>query len=801
MVDTLKSSETAQLTRGQRLWEQALEARGTTISLWRARLLTASWKETEGLPQQIKKAKAFEKIVTEIPIFIPDEQLLAGDLGAWLQAGEWYPEGCVTRERRELAAGRPPYGLDEKEVAEFGEILEYWDTRNSRDSFMASLDDAERQRIDEIAEEGACVYQMYAEITSDKSWHCPDYERAITKGFLGLLAEVEEELKATKVRDHQSRDKAHLLKGMVIVLKAGILYAKRYSALARELAKNAKGARKQELEKLAEICDWVPANPARTFHEAFQSMWFAHVMGLIDTVASARAPGRVDQYLYPYYRKDVDEGRLTQEEAISLIECFRVKLNAFRRFETVYSHKANDGEAQFQNCTLGGQTPDGKDATNELSFLWLEAAFRVRSPHPTLSIRWHENLNPEFAIRAAELSRLGLGYPAWFGDKANMAYCMGPRMGATLEEARNYQLSGCVLSTIPGKTIPTWPIIINMGKTFELALYDGFDPTTGKQWGPRTGRFEDMSSWDELYPAFKEQVRFFITESSDILNRTRMYRSQLLPQVYMSLFFDDCVKRGEDTYASGVRYQGSGMYLLPVGLMDAVDSLAAIKKVVFDDGKISKEDLLEALGANFEGYEDIRQMLLSAPKYGNDDDYVDSIAAEMYKLLVDVCDNTDACYGEKYVCAPHTIAIQARHGKRVGALPSGRLASLSLADGAVSPSQGMDYEGPTATMNSAGKIDQDPLFGVLFNMKFHPSALATREDLQKLLGMIKTYFDAYGGKHIQFNVVSKATLLDAQAHPEKYRNLVVRVAGYSALWVELDRTLQDEIIARSEKGW
>ena len=797
-----ETSEVEILTRGQRLWQKVRDARDTAnISLWRAKLMTASFKETEGLPPAIRLGKSFKNVITQIPIYIDDEQLLVGDPAAECSAAELHPENSVAWARRELQAGRPPVGLNEEEVAEFKEIVDYWTGRSLWDGFFDYLGEDEKKRVEVMADTGARVFIAFGQMTRSKGWFSPDYEKAIKLGLLGIIAEVENEIRATPVCDDSSRDKVYLLKGLAIQLKAAIEYAKRYADLARELAEKAEGARKAELENIARICDHVPAEPARTFHEALQTLWFVHVLGEYDTGLIGWSPGRVDQYLYPYYQKDIAEGRITSEEVISLLECLRVKMSAKRDFVNVYGHVNSAGEGLFHNCTLGGQNADGSDASNELSFLWLEAAFRVRSPHPTLSIRWHENINMEFAMRAAELTRVGMGFPAWFGDKSTIKYMVGPDMGATPEEALDYQLSGCILHTIPHKTPSTTPMLVSMGKIMELALYDGYDPATGLQVGPHTGNFEDMATWDDLYVAIQEQTRYFVGEAARFLNELRLYRSKFLPQVWASAFFDDCIKRGQDPHGGGCRYQGSAMYFLPVGLMDLVDALAAIKKVVYEDGRLSKDELLNVLAANFEGYDDEKRLLMAAPKYGNDDEYADNIAVDLYKFMVELCAQTDACYGAKYVCAPHSINLQGEFGKRVGALASGRLAGLSLADGGVSPSQGIDVKGPTAAINSAGRIDHVPIFGTLFNMKFHTSALATKEDLKNFLDLIRVYLDVYEGKHIQFNVVSKETLLDAQAHPEAHRNLVVRVAGYSALWVELERVLQEELLARMEKSW
>jgi formate C-acetyltransferase len=791
-----------ELTRGQRLWEKVRGVRDSApISLWRARLFTEAFKRTEGAPQPIRLAKSFENVVRNIPIYFDEDQLLAGDPSAWTSGAELHLENSVDWVKRELGAGRPPVGVNAEEVEELKEIVQYWNDRSLRGGLLTCLGEKMVERLETTADPGARVYMAFAQMSRSKGWYSPNYEKAIKLGFSGILEEVESELKNTPPLDDSTREKTYLLKGLVIEIKAAMEYVLRYAELARELVGTAAEPRKSELGKIAIVCDWGSKNPARTFHEALQILWFVHVLGEMDCGLVGWSPGRVDQYLLPYYEKDIAEGRTTKEEVIQLLECFRVKMSSRRSFENVYGHVNSAGEGLFHNCTLGGIRADGSDAVNDLSFLWLEAAFRVRSPHPTLSIRWHEKINQDFVTRAAELCSLGMGYPAWFYDRSIIPYLLGPNMLANLEEARDYQLSGCILHTVPHKTPATTPLILNMGKILELALYDGWDPATGYQCGPHTGRFQDMGTWQDLVKAVQTQTTFFMTEAAEVQNQIRLFRSKMLPQVWATAFFDDCIKRGQDPTGGGCVYQGSAMMLCPVGVMDVVDSLAAVKKIVFEDKKLSKNDLLNTLAANFEGYDEEWRLLMSAPKFGNVDDYVDTIAADIYKFLVDMCSKTEACYGAKYVCAPHSINLQGENGKRVGALPNGRLAGVSLADGGVSPCQGADLEGPTAAINSAGKIDHVPVFGTLFNMKFNPSALRTKEDIQKFLAMIRTYFEGYKGKHIQFNVVSKKTLRDAQTQPENYRNLVVRVAGYSALWVEIEPLLQNEIIARMEKTW
>ena len=787
-----------EVTRGQRLWSVLRDRRDTEpVSLERAKLLTASYKETEGLPMPIRRAMAFEKIVAGIPIYIDEGQLLVGDSGSRPMAPEWHPEYCVDWVAKGFQNGTMAHKVSDNDTEVLKEICDYWQNKAVKESFERYMGEAVVKELAEMCDEGAWIFSFFRELEFDKSWYAPDFEKAVNKGLTGILEGVEEELRATDSLDDASLEKVYFLQALVIVLRAGINYGKRYATLARKLAEKAKGERKAEFESIAEVCDWVLANPARTFHEALQAMWFCHVLIFWDTGGSyAAALGRVDQYLFPFYQRDIEEGRITDEKTIELLECLRVKASAGRMFRSVSSLQGTSGETQFINSTLGGQTADGKDAVNRLSYLWIEAAMRVQTAHPTLSIRWHENISPDFAMKAAELARMGLGFPAWFGDKSSIEYLV--RMGATIEEARDYCLAGCVLTVIPHKTPAVWPVIISMPKVLEITLNNGLDPMTGKQFGLELGRFEDFTTLEELYDAFKKQVRYFLTRSADDLNQMRLFRSSLVPQLFASCLFDDCIKRGQDAAGGGCHYQQGAMFMLPIGIIDVADSLAAMRKLVYEEGRISQNELMDALRVNFEGKDDLRRTLLSVPKYGNDDDYVDGIAVGLYRWLAEMLAGIDACYGAKYVCAPHSISFQGQAGKTVGALPSGRLSGVAVADGGVSACQGMDFKGPTALIKSAGKIDHVPIYGTLFNIKFSPSTLKTEADLTKLLSLIDTYLVDYGGKHVQFNVMDRKTLLDAQEHPERYRNLVVRVAGYSALWVELTQEIQDEIIKRTE---
>ncbi|MFO7772779.1 MAG: pyruvate formate lyase family protein [Dehalococcoidia bacterium] len=789
-------SEQPALTRGQEIWQRMRALRGVgKLSLERARLLTCSYKETEGLPTPIRRAKAFERILTEIPIRVDDEQLLVGDFASEPMGAEWYPELSAGWVAKELESSRQPIALLRDDFAEMKEICDYWQNRSVEGVFLSCLNANEQERFFETCEDGANVYRAIGLLDRPGGYHTLGYEKPIVKGFLGIIEEAKDELQKTRIRDDESFQKTNFLKGLITVYEAGIQYAKRYAVLAREEAKVATGRRKAELEKIAEICEWVPGQPARTFWEALQTMWFTHALIYLEERPGGEAPGRADQYLYPYYKNDMETGRITQEEAIELLECLRIKMSMLRHFNIYYVQETMAAEAQWHNITLGGQTPDGKDATNELSYLFLEAAFRTRSPHHTLSIRWHEELPHDFAVKAAELCSLGLGYPAFFNDDSCIPAVMAT-WGASLEEARGYAIGGCVVPMIPGKTGSIQPISFTMAKPIELAIRDGFDLGTRKQLGPKTGSLEDFETFDEFFEAYKKQVKYFSLEAAAIMNLQRAVKEAAIPPLFQSGLVEGCVESGKSAIGNGPRYQIQEH--CPRSMIDTVDSLAALKKCVFDDKSVSPRLVIEALDANFEGKEDVRRVLLSAPKFGNDDDYVDNLAITLFDWWQRmVTEELDALYGHKYRACAYSATGHHSAGKKVGALPSGRPAGVSLADGSVSPCQGVDVNGPTALINSAGKIDQYPILATLLNVKFTPASLRTKADLEKLLALIKTYFH-YGGKHIQFNFVDNETLLDAQNHPERHRNLLVRVAGYSAFFIELERGVQDEIIQRTE---
>ena len=797
---TRESTGLGGMDRPQRFWQKIVERRQSMVlSLNRARLVTAAYRETEGLPWVIRKAKGFEKIMAEIPIFIEEEDLLAGNQGSQLMGLEWNVEHDCTWVLREAERGElwKHYPVRKEDIPEIKEICEFWQNRSRHETYINWLNQIglwEEARALGETEEGSWALFLFSSAGISGGHQVPDYEEYLKKGLQGKLAEIELEMQKTmSTGDYESYRKINFLRALTIALWAAVHHARRYAALAGELAEKAHGKRKAELKRMAEVCAWVPARPARSFYEALQMIWFWRVFEKWEGSYPNIPPGRMDQYLYPYYRRDIEGGKLTREEALELLECYRAKMSTDYQF-LEGSRRELTSQAQYLPVTLGGQNSQGDDVTNELSYLFLEAGFKIKSPHPNLALRVHDKTPRDFFLRALELASLGSGYPAFYNDNSYIPWLLD--YGVRLEDARNWCITGCVHPGVPGKNGIDGYFWVCTAKGLELVIHNGVDPITGKKIGPATGELEDFKTYDEIVEAFKKQLRYLTERGAYIHTLSTPHYSEIDPVVFSSSFVSECVKRGRSCSQAGGALFGYNL-IIPAGLMDVVDSLMAIKTCVFEKGSMSLKELKDTLRVNFKGKEKIRRLLLAAPKFGNDLDEVDSIAKDLHHWFVTMVKAMDGPFGNKWVSAIYTVGVHGAFGHRVGALPSGRLAGLPLADGGASPCQGMDTQGPTAVVNSVGKVDWVPHFCNVHNMKFHPSALKKREDLVKLGALIKTSFD-YGSKHMQFNVVDRATLMEAQEHPEHYRDLVVRVAGYSAFFVELERNIQEDIIRRTE---
>jgi len=767
----------------------------------RSRLVVESWKETEGETIAIRRAKLFKKIMEENDIAIRDGELIVGSQSKYVRGASPGVE-YNSYVAFEIAASEKPKArgvvveaiLSEEDRKLLAEAAEFWKGR--------APGEVSRKRVQEIL--GVDVDGLdEAHIVDWNTRFSPparkaDYEKVINHGLNGIIKEIREELEKLDPSVWEDYPKWEFLNAGITCCEAVINYAKRYAKLARELAeKESDEVRKRELEEIAERCEWVPANPARTFHEALQSFWLIHVARNLETAADGEVPGRMDQYLYPFYEKDIKEGRLTRQEAAELLGCLWVKLNEMLSVKTLVFRQQHQA-SHFQDTNICGVKADGTDATNELSVLILEVVRQMKMPQPPIYLRYHKDISDEVLIKAAETNRdYGGGSPAFVNDTVGILKLMDK--GVPLAEARDWIVTACLaMDPNHASAIPTSPVSFHSTKAFELALHNGVDPKTGKQLGPATGDARNFKSYDEVYDAFMKQVKYF----SEIANKgygiVNRIHSELYCTPFASVLLDDCIKKGKSIENGGTRYLQFGPGWVDRGFQNIADSLTAMKKLVFEEKKVSMSELMDAIDANFEGKEDLRQMLLAAPKYGNDDDYADDAFNTVSMDITRLGHEYKDPWGYPITISRNGASGHWYVGMATGALPDGRKAWEAIGDAALSPVQGMDVKGPTAVILSASKVyHQEYGFSTVFNMKVTPSTLRTREGIRKFLALIKTYFDR-GGWHIQFNAMGQEVLLDAKKHPEKHKDLLVRVAGYSAYFVELSEAVQDEIIARTE---
>ncbi len=797
-------------TRGQIIWEKLNPLRYTqTMSMARAQLLVDGYKEFEGYSFTRKRGLTVRKILQEMPIYIDDHQLLCGDFSSKPMGPEWFPDLAADWmreyvEKHGWQGSGKFFGFESPEQADQAlDIAKYFKNTGGKEMWLKYLGPEEAAFEDKISERGAWIVNTISEMFAEKAWNVPDIGfRIVKKGIRGLIADIDEGLATYRcITDDEYR--AHeFWQGLKEMLLGGIDYAHRYSALAKEMAeKEADPERKAELLEMARVCSRVPEYPAETFQEALQSFFFGVLMLFYDTRTYGMGFGRVDQFLYPTFKKDIESGYIDSEYALQLLECFRCKVMGKRQFWPDVMTPNLSSESHFHNCILAGVKPeDGSDATNELSFLWMEAAVRCKTTHPTLSIRYHNRINPKFMKRAMEVVSLGMGLPAFFGDDASIQYLLA--RGYTLEEARNYAIGGCVLHTVPGKTSSIWPLVMNYGKFMELTLFNGYDPLTDQELGPKTGDFTKMKTYEEFVEAYMTTCKYWAEVGSQSGRQCKIQHLESFPDMMMSAFTDDCIKRGKICSGGGAQHNDSCMYIVPIGAQDVGNELYILENHIFCDNPVcSKEELLAALKANWVGYEELQAKLKGLPKYGNDMPEVDQYVNWIYQAIIKIWKEIPATFSGNYEVAPHSIGFHGGCGAKTGALPCGRNARQAMADGAVSPGQGQDIMGPTAVIASAGSVDQVQLYGVLFNMRFSPASLATEEGRDNLAAMIKTYFSDYKGKHIQFNVISREDMMAAKKEPEKHKDLIVRVAGYSAYWTDLTSTIHDELILRSENEW
>jgi len=760
----------------------------------RAVLATEAYTQTEGLPILVRRAKLMGHILNGITVLIRDGELIVGCktpaiLGSPLYpevASAWVEEELDTIALREEA---PFYLSDETKETLRAEVFDYWRGKQVYNRIMEVLPAEIQQATDEGLFFHYYLNRSIGHITVD-------YERVLKKGFLGLKAEVEDELKKIDYEKRGCLKKIHLLQAMSLCCDAAIRFAERYAEEAEHLAAaESDPDRCAELERIAEICRWVPAHPARTFQEALQSFWYVHLILNLETNSYAIGPGRFDQYMYPYYRADIDAGRLTRAQASELLACLWIKFNELTVVKEGGTAKASTTYNDFQNLNLGGQTNEGQDATNELSYLCVDVIGQLKLPQPQIAALISVKTPDQFLMKACEVIRMGFGLPAVFNDDEKVQALL--HKGKTLEDARLGGINGCVELVAPGKDNMASSGYLSMPKCLELALNNGINPLTGTQLGSKTGDPRDFTSFDQLMEAFRQQLAHAIELKTVYDGIARQAYAEFCPVPFTSLLISDCLEKGRDYHDGGARYNLP--LICGVGTGTMADSLAAIKKLVYYDEKMSLEELVTALRANFAGYERLRQMLLNrAPKWGNGDGYVDTLAHDVVEMFCDELEKHCNAEGVPYAANMIPTTTHIWFGSLNGATPDGRLAETPLSEG-ISPVQGMDTNGPTAVVRSMARLDHARCCGTLLNMKFHPSALRGEEGLHNFAHLVRTYFKL-GGHHMQFNVISAETLRAAQEHPEEHRNMIVRVAGYSDYFVRLSRDLQDEIISRTEQG-
>jgi len=777
-----------------RLREQSLKAI-PRITAERALLLTDFYKsgQAERVSVPVARALAFAHILTHKTICINPGELIVGERGPAPKATPTFPEICThSLANLEVLNSRPKIAFvvdDETRHAYEQVVIPFWRGRTMRERIFAEMDEEWRQAYE------AGIFTEFMEqrapghtVLDDKIYRLGmrDFKRLIKQQIATL----------DFYRDPEALAKREELRAMAIAADALIAFARRHSRRARELAAaETDPLRKRELEQIAAICTHVPAHPPRTLWEALQYYWFVH-LGVVTEMNTWDSfnPGRLDRHLYPFYKHDIETGLLTREQARELLQAFWIKFNNQPAPPKVgVTALESSTYTDFCLINLGGVKEDGSDAVTELSYVLLDVIEEMRLLQPSSMVQISKKTPDQFLERALHIVKTGFGQPSIFNTDAIVQELV--RQGKSLADARNGGASGCVEAGAFGKESYILTGYFNLVKILELTLNNGRDPRTGKVIGLRTGEAEAFSSFDELFAAYERQLRHFIDikiKGNRIIER--LY-AQYLPAPFLSLLIDDCIRKGKDYQDGGARYNSS--YIQGVGLGSIADCLAALKFHVFDRHTCSMGQMCTALADNFSGHEVLRQRLLNqTPKYGNDDDYADQLAVRVFELFFDAVDGRPNTKGGHYRINLLPTTVHVYFGSVIGATPDGRKAGEPLSEG-ISPVQGADRHGPTAVLKSAAKIDHLRTGGTLLNQKFTPQLLADQQGIRALAALIRTYF-AMDGHHVQFNVVTADTLRRAQKEPEKYRDLIVRVAGYSDYFVDLSTELQNEIIRRTE---
>ena len=767
------------------------------ISPERALLVTHFYKNNETLEASVpvKRALCFKYILEQKRICINDGELIVGERGPAPKATSSYPEMCLHSEKDlEILDSRPKvsFKVDEETKRAYKEIIApFWEGKSHRERLFCAMDSKWINAYE------AGVFTEFQEQRAPG--HTVLGGKIYEKGFLDFIEQIRGNIKKLDfVNDPDAPEKKEELMAMEIAANALITFANRHAEELERLAKKEyQESRRKELLEMASICHRVPAFAPENFHEALQYYWFVH-LGVITELNpwDSFNPGRLDQHLYSFYKKGLADGTLTKEKARELLQAFWVKFNNHPAPPKVgVTALESNTYTDFALINVGGLTSDGKDAVNELSYLILDVVEEMRILQPGSMVQLSKQ-NPEGIIkRAVRIIKTGFGQPSIFNTDAIIQELT--RQGKTLEDARNGGASGCVESGAFGTEAYFLTGYFNLTKVLEITLFNGVDPETGKKIGIETGDVTAFTSFEEVIEAFGKQLRYFIDIKIKGNNIIEKLFADHLPVPFLSLLIDDCIDNARDYNAGGARYNTS--YIQGVGLGSITDILTSLKYNVFDKKKVTMADMVKAMKADFNGFEELRYHLIyDTPKYGNDDDYADEHAVAIFDMFYDAVDGRPTARGGTFRINMLPTTSHVYFGSKIGAMPDGRKAHQPLSEG-ISPFQGSDRKGPTAVLKSAAKIDQLKTGGTLLNQKFTPQLLETEKGIDSVAKLVRSYF-RMDGHHIQFNVVSAETLLDAQKHPEKYEDLIVRVAGYSDYFNDLGKDLQDEIIRRTEHG-
>ena len=774
------------------------------VCVERAVLATQAYREHRDKRPVLRRAIALDRILRNMTIFIEDDGLIVGNQASVNRAAPIFPEYAIDWIINELDEWEKRDGdrftISEDNKAKLRELAPFWAGSTLKDKALALMPPLARKYYD------IGIIKVEGNITSGDAHLAVNYEKLLCTGLKGIRDEVLENRAKVDMSDFSQMKKQYYYDATLIAIDACIAFANRYAELAERMAASESDPeRKRELLRIAEICRRVPEHPARDFYEAVQSVWFAHLILQIESSGHSLSYGRLDQFLYPYYKAGIENGDLTGQEALTLIENLWIKTFSINKIRSATHTKFSAGSPLYQNVCIGGQTRDGKDAVNELSFLILKSVAQLKLTQPNLSVRYHKGVPDEFMRACVEMLKVGFGMPSFNNDETIIDSFIA--RGVSKEDAYDYSSIGCIEVSIPGKYgyRTSGMNFMNFPKILMLALNNGTDLTSGDKVFDGGGYFPEMTSFDEVLKAWASAVKHFTRYSVILDNCADLALEEEVPDLLCSALVDDCVGRGLTLKEGGAVYDNIGP--LQVGIANLGDSLAAIKKLVFDEKKLTAKELWDALLSDFAGPGGNRvqnMLLFDAPKFGNDDDFVDGLTVEAYRVYIDeIANYHNTRYGRGpigggYYAGTSSISANVPQGMVCCATPDGRNAGKPLAEGC-SPSHSADTNGPTAVFKSITKLPTlEVLGGVLLNQKLNPQALEEEKDIDKLILLLRTFFGAMKGFHVQYNVVSKETLLDAQKHPEKHRDLIVRVAGYSAFFNVLSTETQNDIIRRTE---